>query len=165
MLNTICNSLLVSLTTFAPLIFASERSASIPFEPLKIFLKSGQEGGGKDHIIFNMTSDTEWKKLEKEIIGGDHLLSKIDFKKYQIFGVQEFVRSGGHSISVESIESISKKGKPRSFMARIKRIEPGRNCITTDGMEAPQSFVLIPAKFKFSHVEFIKERSPDCKPD
>ena len=164
MLNAICNSLLISLTTFVPLIFASEKTASIPFEPLKIYLKS-ELGGGKDHIIFNITSDTEWKKLEKEIIGGDHLPSKIDFKKYQIFGVQEFVRSGGHSISVERIESISKKGKPKSFMARIKRIEPGTNCLTTDGMEAPHSFVLIPAKLKFSHIESVKEKSPDCKPN
>lgn len=161
MLNAIFASIFISLTMFGSSAFAAEKKSSIPFEPLKIYLKN-QLGNGKDHLIFNITSEAEWKKLENDLIEGDRLPLKIDFKKYQVFGIQEFVRSGGHTISVESIESYSKKGKPKSFVAKIKRTKPGENCITTDAMDAPHAFVLIPAKFKFSHAEFIVERFPDC---
>lgn len=163
MLNTIFASTFLGLTMFNSSVFAGEKRPSIPFEPLKIYLRN-QLGNGKDHVIFNITSEAEWKKLEKDLIEGDHLPLKIDFKKYQVFGIQEFVSSGGHAISVESIESYSNKGKIKSFVAKIKSTKPGENCLTTTAMDAPHAFVLIPAKFKFRYAEFIVERFPDCSP-
>jgi len=160
MLISIGLYLVITLSSLAPSAQAGSQPAFIPFEPLQVHLRSRE---GKDPIIFHITSEVDWKKLQKEIMGGEALPSKIDFKKHQVFGIQEFVRSGGYSIKIERMETSLQKGKPQSFVAKIKRMAPGLNCATTDALESPHDFVLIPAKFKFSHVEFIDERGPTCK--
>ena len=103
----------------------------------------GRYGGINDRQFLTVSSEEEWEKLWGEINGNVLPLPptpSVDFEEYTLAAIfQGLQRSGGYSISVESVI----EGEDR-IAVRVREVEPGPRNIVTMALSSPWEVVAFP---------------------
>ena len=103
----------------------------------------GRYGGINDRQFLTVSSVEEWEELWGQINGNVLPLPptpSVDFEKHTLAAIfQGLQRSGGYSISVESVI----EGEDR-IAVRVREVEPGPRNIVTMALSSPWEVVAFP---------------------
>lgn len=131
----------------------------VPFK--RIWAGQGSPDGVTNSLIL-VKSAEDWKKQSIKITRDGFDSFKVDFKTSQVLVGSASASSGGHGISIHTIESLGPK-KPNGIKVNIIYNRPGTNCLVTEGVEYHFDIVVIPAKYNIEEEVSTEVFGPACR--